>query len=86
MQFGKLLLAAPVVVLENESYDLLVGTQFLRKYNGIINLKDGFLSILGYYVPLIFEEPVKVPRKRLKTATAPILAIIMLTVAMSTLC
>lgn len=69
MRFGKLLLAAPAVVLENESYDLLIGTQFLREYNGIINLKDGYLSILGYEVPLIFEEPVKVPGKRLKTCT-----------------
>ncbi|KAJ9052466.1 DNA damage-inducible protein 1 [Entomophthora muscae] len=69
MQFGKLLLAAPAVVLENESYNLLVGTQFLREYNGIINLKDGYLSILGYKVPLIFEEPIKVPGKRLKTCT-----------------
>ncbi|KAJ9084669.1 hypothetical protein DSO57_1021923 [Entomophthora muscae] len=67
MQFGKLLLAASAIVLENKSYDLLVGTQFLRGYNGIINLKDIFLSILEYKVPLIFEEPVKVPRRRLKT-------------------
>ncbi|KAJ9071815.1 hypothetical protein DSO57_1033320 [Entomophthora muscae] len=67
MQFGKLLLAVPAIVLENESYDLLVGTQCLSEYNGIINLKAGHLSILGYEVPLIFEEPVKVPRKRLKT-------------------
>ncbi|KAJ9052222.1 hypothetical protein DSO57_1036405 [Entomophthora muscae] len=67
MQVGKLLLAAPAVVLENEIYDLLVGTQLLREYNGIINLKDGYLSILGYKVPLIFEEPVKVPGLCLKT-------------------
>ncbi|KAJ9080132.1 DNA damage-inducible protein 1 [Entomophthora muscae] len=67
MCFGKLLLAVPAVVLENESYDLLVGTQFLGEYNGIINIKDVYLSILGYEVPLIFEEPIKVPGKRLKT-------------------
>ncbi|KAJ9079034.1 hypothetical protein DSO57_1000669 [Entomophthora muscae] len=67
MQFGKLLLAAPAVVLENKSYNLLVGTQFLREYNVIINSKDSYLFILGYKVPLIFEEPFKVPRKRLKT-------------------
>jgi len=66
MQFGKLLLAVPAVVLENESYNLLVGTQFLREYNEIIDLKDGYLSILGYEVTLIFEEPVKAPGKRLK--------------------
>ncbi|KAJ9054181.1 hypothetical protein DSO57_1017321 [Entomophthora muscae] len=67
MWFGKLLLVAPEVVLENKSYNILVGTQFLREYNGIINLKDDCLSILGYKVPLIFEELVKVPGKRLKT-------------------
>ena len=67
MRFGKLLLAAPDVVLEDNSYDLLIGTQFLREYNGIINLKEWFLSILGYKIPLIFEEPIKVPGKRLKT-------------------
>ncbi|KAJ9082458.1 hypothetical protein DSO57_1004379 [Entomophthora muscae] len=31
MQFGKLLLATPAVVLENESYNLLAGSQFLRE-------------------------------------------------------
>ncbi|KAJ9065114.1 hypothetical protein DSO57_1023214 [Entomophthora muscae] len=35
MRFGKLLIASPAAVLENKSYDLLVGTQFLQEYNGI---------------------------------------------------
>ena len=65
--FGKLLLLSLAVVLENDSYDLLIGTQFLREYNGIINLKDGFVSLLNYSMPLIFEEPAKLPGKRLKT-------------------
>ena len=64
-----MLIAAPAVVLENESYDLLIGTQFLRKYNGVVNLKEGYLSILGYDVPLIFEEPPKLPGKKLKACT-----------------
>lgn len=67
MQFGKLLLAAPAVDLENESYNLLVDTLFFREYNGIINLKDSYLSVLGYESPFIFEEPVNVPGKCLKT-------------------
>ncbi|KAJ9083546.1 hypothetical protein DSO57_1033734 [Entomophthora muscae] len=46
MQFGKLLLAAPAVVLENESYSLLFGTQFLREYSNsahvdIFNVNSG---------------------------------------------
>ncbi|KAJ9057272.1 hypothetical protein DSO57_1024263 [Entomophthora muscae] len=56
MKFGKLLLATPAVVLESGSYNLLVGTHFLREYNGIIKLKDGYLSILGYKVPLVATE------------------------------
>ncbi|KAJ9081318.1 hypothetical protein DSO57_1015987 [Entomophthora muscae] len=41
--------------------------QSLKKYNGIIKLKDVYLSILGYEVPLIFEEPIKVTGKHFKT-------------------
>ena len=29
LRFGKLLVTAPAVVLDNDSYDLLIGTQFL---------------------------------------------------------
>ncbi|KAJ9080906.1 hypothetical protein DSO57_1019987 [Entomophthora muscae] len=47
MRFGKLLIASPAVVLENKSYDLLVGTQFLQEYNGIVNLQDGYLSVMA---------------------------------------
>ena len=45
MRFGKMLIAATAVVLENKSYDLLIGTEFLREYNGIKNLKKGYLSL-----------------------------------------
>ena len=67
LRFGKLLLASPAVVLKNGTYNLLIGTQFLREYSGIINLRDGFLSLLSYTMPLVFEEPSKLPGKRLKT-------------------
>ena len=50
--FGKLVLTAPAVVLENESYNLLIGTQFLMEFDGIVNHQEGFLSLLGYRVPL----------------------------------
>ncbi|KAJ9068807.1 hypothetical protein DSO57_1024996 [Entomophthora muscae] len=67
MRFGKLLITSPAVVLENKSYDLLVGTQFLQEYNRILNLQDEYLLLLGYEVPLIFEEPPRIPGKCLKT-------------------
>lgn len=31
LRFGKLLFTAPAVVLEKKSYDMLIGTQFLRE-------------------------------------------------------
>ena len=67
MRFGKLLVAAPAVVLNNESYNFLIGTQFLREYNGIVNLKEGFLSLLGYDIPLVFENPPKISGQKLKS-------------------
>ena len=67
LRVGKFLLAAPAVVLENKTYDLLIGTQFLREYSGIINLRDRFLLLLSYTMPLVFEEPSKLPGKRLNT-------------------
>ena len=52
LRFGKLVLTAPAVVLENEGYDLLIGTQFLKEFDGIVNHQEGFVSLLGYRVPL----------------------------------
>ncbi|KAJ9058792.1 hypothetical protein DSO57_1008602 [Entomophthora muscae] len=67
LRFGKLLLSSPAVFLENESCDLLIGTQFLWEYNSIINLKERFLSLLNYNMFFIFEEHVCLPGKKLKT-------------------
>ena len=67
MRFGKLLVTAPAVVLENESYDMLIGTQFLREYQATVSLKEGCLQLLGYKIPLIFEEPAKVKGAKLRT-------------------
>ena len=44
LQFGKLVLTASTVDLENESYDLLIGTQFLEEFDGIINHHNRSLS------------------------------------------
>ena len=46
--FGKLVLTAPAVVLENKSYDLLIDTQFLEEFEGITSHQDQTLSLLGY--------------------------------------
>lgn len=52
LQFRKLVLTAPAVVLENKRYDLLIGTQFLKEFDVIVNHQEGFVSLLGYRVPL----------------------------------
>lgn len=59
MRFGKILLTAPNVVLENEVYRMLIGTQLLREYQVNVSLKDGELSMLEYFIPLIFEDTAK---------------------------
>lgn len=52
LRFGKLVLTAPAVVLKIKDYDLLIGTQFLKEFDGIINHQEGFVFLLGYCVPL----------------------------------
>lgn len=55
----------PRGVARNESYDLLIFTQFLMEFDDIVNHHDGFLSLLGYCVPLATNElPAKGSRKR----------------------
>lgn len=52
LQFGNLVLTAPAVVLENERYNLLIGTQFFMEFDGIVNHHKSFWFLLGYRVPL----------------------------------
>lgn len=48
LRFRKLVFTAPSVVLESKIYNLLIGTQFLREFDGIMNHQGGFVSLLGY--------------------------------------
>lgn len=50
--FGKIVLTAPAVVLNNEGYDLIIGTQFLMDFDWIVNHQEVFMSLLKYCVPL----------------------------------
>lgn len=43
-------MTAPVVVLENKGYDISIGTQFLQKFDGSVNIKNSF-SLLDYCFP-----------------------------------
>lgn len=50
LQFEWLILTVPEVVLENEKYNLLINTQFLIEFNGIVNHHESFLLLIGYWV------------------------------------
>lgn len=54
--FGKLVLKSPVVVLENKSYERLIGTPFLLEFDDILNHHESFLSLMGYRVHLAFSH------------------------------
>ncbi|KAJ9075099.1 DNA damage-inducible protein 1 [Entomophthora muscae] len=56
LRFGELVVTYPAVVLESESYDMLIGTDFLRTYQTEISHLHGHFSILGYTVPLVFKD------------------------------
>ncbi|KAJ9077889.1 DNA damage-inducible protein 1 [Entomophthora muscae] len=56
LRFGELVVTYPAVVLEGESYDMLIGTDFLRTYQTDISHLNGHFSILGYTVPLLFKD------------------------------
>ncbi|KAJ9065331.1 DNA damage-inducible protein 1 [Entomophthora muscae] len=56
LRFGELAATYPAVVLESESYDILIGTDFLRTYQTEISHLHGHFFILGYTVPLLFKD------------------------------
>lgn len=68
MMFGKLLLNAPVVVLENERYSILIKTQLLRKHQVIVSKKWSIIYA-RLFITLISEKPMKEKGKKVQTFT-----------------
>ncbi|KAJ9080536.1 hypothetical protein DSO57_1023923 [Entomophthora muscae] len=56
LRFGELVVTYLAFVLESESYDMLISTDFLRTYQTEISHLHGHFSILGYTVPLLFKD------------------------------
>ncbi|KAJ9052371.1 hypothetical protein DSO57_1034955 [Entomophthora muscae] len=56
LRFGKLVATYPAVVLESESYDMLIDTELFRTYQTEISYLHGHFSILGYTIPLLFKD------------------------------
>ncbi|KAJ9077735.1 Ankyrin repeat and SOCS box protein 3 [Entomophthora muscae] len=65
--FGKLIATAPAIVLENSSYDLLIGTGFMTKYRTIKNHGDDNFKNLGQIIPIYYtgNKVVDLPKKKL---------------------
>ncbi|KAJ9065520.1 DNA damage-inducible protein 1 [Entomophthora muscae] len=57
LRSGELVMTYPSVVLESESYVMLICTDLLRTYQTKISHLHGHFSILGYTVPLFFKDP-----------------------------
>ncbi|KAJ9062270.1 DNA damage-inducible protein 1 [Entomophthora muscae] len=55
LRFGEMVVTYPEVVLESESYYMLIGTDFLRTYQTEISHLHGHFSILEYTVTLLFK-------------------------------
>ncbi|KAJ9077010.1 hypothetical protein DSO57_1020772 [Entomophthora muscae] len=60
LRFSELVVTYPAVVLNSESYDMLIGTDFLRTYQTEISHLQGHFSILGYTVPMLFKDSLDV--------------------------
>ncbi|KAJ9064926.1 hypothetical protein DSO57_1025264 [Entomophthora muscae] len=52
LQFGKLIVTASAIVLDNHSYDILISTGFMTRYETITNHGDNTFKILGQTIPM----------------------------------
>lgn len=48
---------------------MLIVTQFLHEYQATISLKEGALAMLGYPIPLIFEEAINEKGNKIQVCT-----------------
>ncbi|KAJ9055586.1 DNA damage-inducible protein 1 [Entomophthora muscae] len=67
LRFGKLVVTAPAIALQNKIYDILIGTSFMATYRTIINHQDSAFSIFGHSVPMFYHGngPKDLPTKKI---------------------
>ncbi|KAJ9067212.1 hypothetical protein DSO57_1001849 [Entomophthora muscae] len=53
--YGKLIVTAPAIVLDNNSYDIIIGTGFMTRYRTITNHGDDTFKILGRTIPMYYN-------------------------------
>ncbi|KAJ9062551.1 hypothetical protein DSO57_1009607 [Entomophthora muscae] len=54
--FENLMATAPAIVLENKSYDILIGTSFMVQYGTLTNHGDHTFGILGHSIPMFYHS------------------------------
>lgn len=52
LRFGKLVLTAASVVIENAVHYLLIATHHIMEFKGIVNHQEGFSPFLNYHIPI----------------------------------
>jgi hypothetical protein len=56
IRFGSLQVAAPAIVIPNNSYDMLIGTSFMRQFKAKTNHEDDTFTILGHKIPMYYTK------------------------------
>ena len=67
LRFGKLIVTAPAIVLNNNSYDILIGTGFMVKYGTLTDHGSHTFTILGQAIPMYYRgtKAVDLPKRKL---------------------
>ncbi|KAF5188754.1 hypothetical protein FRX31_021659, partial [Thalictrum thalictroides] len=66
LRFGGLVLTGPAIVLDSDSYDILIGTKFFRDFKATISYDTNTLTVFGYSIPLIFDNDPTTKSKKVK--------------------
>ena len=60
LRFGKTILQSPAIVLNNNNYDILIGTSFMRRWNCKIILGKNLFFINGEEIPIFYSRKVPI--------------------------
>ena len=56
LRFGKTILQSPAIVLNNNNYDILIGTSFMGQWNCKIDLGKIFFLLMGKKFLFLFQK------------------------------
>ena len=56
LKIGRLMIQTPAIVLKNESYDILLGSSFLKKFKCKIDLETDTFYFLGEQITMFYKK------------------------------